>query len=475
MNNNKISVNIYDELSGDTEESLVIVGQDIPISDTILIGCTPTMTGNAVIDTLVVYAGETSVENMKAYRVESLQQDNRMVISTDFSSGTLGFSRNKITVPNPKPATPIIVEDEEGTIYERVYFLDQGEYTVYNKVKIKNTGRTTFKVEYDDILSARAYSTAREYKDITINGNAITVNDLVLDTYEATDDELIMTGVGIYKASNQNWLKEYPVTVKRVISEGYYDEVDSSEYIVGYDTGTIIFKTAPTGDTFVASYSYTTVPEFTLQYTPRNVFCASYNKENGGYELLLSNVNGKKVIITYENDYGAETKLATTVEANPFKAASNNGFVYIVDKPVEVTTLDVKVTPESVVADGNQVVTISVDCIGDKSTPTSNASLSVTLEHGNKYGRIERYVSKEEQVLLDAIEAFKQTPEYTGDDSIVQRFGYFVTDEHISGRYVYKFYVNNISTGGAFTEKIIITDTKSGVGTEVPIRIVSKS
>jgi hypothetical protein len=103
--------------------------------------------------------------------------------------------------------------------------------------------------------------------------------------------------------------------------------------------------------------------------------------------------------------------------------------------------------------------------------PTSNVSLDVSLANGSKYGFIEKYVTDEEQAWITAFEAEKAL---NGEAAAIAKYGNLITDEHMSGRYIYKFHVNNITTSESFTEKIIVTDTKSQIGTEMPIRIVSK-
>jgi hypothetical protein len=95
----------------------------------------------------------------------------------------------------------------------------------------------------------------------------------------------------------------------------------------------------------------------------------------------------------------------------------------------------------------------------------------VSLANGNKYGRIEKYISDEEQQWINLFEAEKAL---NGEEAATEKYGNLITDEHMSGRFIYKFYVNNITSGGSFTEKILIVENKSGIGTEVPIRIVSK-
>jgi hypothetical protein len=392
-----ININVFDGTT-DVLNSLAIAEKTISLSSSIYIGSTPTSSGNLIADTLVVYAGSTTVDNMKAFRAEPISKnDNRIVINSEFTNNTLVFSNNRIIVPNGKPLTPIIVEDEDGTIYERVYFTDNGSYTVYNKKKFTYTGTNVFELDYSDLISVRAYSDEAIYSNISTSGAVVTVGDLPLNSE--------------------------------------------------------------------------TLEEITIEYTPRNVFCVDYNDEANGREITFSNVSGKKITVTYENELGAELKLVTTVEANPFKSVNNNGFVYVTQTPVLATTLDVMVTPNALFADGHQVATITIDCIGRNNVPTSNVSLNVVLANGNKYGTIEKYTSDEEADWLAAFEAEKAL---NGEAAATAKYGNFVTDEHMSGRFVYRFRVNNITSGGSFIEKIIVTDLKSGMGTEVPIRIVSK-
>lgn len=464
-NDGSISLNVYDDTT-DVTDTLVITSQTISYSDNIMIGCTPTETGNLTIDTLVVYTGEITMEEMKEYREEPLTDRIGVVLKTDFSNNSLGFSKNRITIPNPKAGYPIIVEDEDGKAYERVYFIDGGEYTVYNTEKFPYSGNNTFYVEYDNLLSVTVYSEGNVYDDIEVDNNKITVNDLTYDNTDITDELLTKSSGTVFKAEHNNWLTTKPATIKRLISTGVYETI--TDVTINYKGGFIVFSEAQVDDIY-ASYSYSGVDEITIQYTPKDVFCAGYNKENDGYEVLFSNVDGKELTITYENDYGAQTKLVTTVETNPFKTANNNGFMYVTQTPIPVTSIDVTATPEALIADGRQVATITVSCFGANGAPTSNALLSVVLANGTKLGRIEKYVSKEEEDFMTAFETERLS---NGENAALAKYGYFVTDEHMSGRYIYKFHVNNIAIQGTYTERIIVTETKTGIGTEIPIRIV---
>jgi hypothetical protein len=454
----------------EVSDDLVITDQTIDRSSVLLIGCNPSISANAAVNKLIIHAGEIQIEYMSAYTIEQAKEDARFVINTDFSSGALNFSENKITVPNPKPMTPIIVEDEDGTVYDRVYFIDAGQYVVYDRVVKEYTGSKSFTVEYDDLFNVQAYSQTRIYNDISVIGNLITINDLSLDDYNVEDEVLTTTNNVAYYSANKNWLRA-AVTVRQITSAGTYEQVDPSAYTIDYKDGLILFRKPVSAISIAVSYSYTMTPEVTIQYTPKNVFCASYDKNIDGYQILLSNTSGKSIAITYENVFGAKEKLVASVETNPFKAANNNGFVYVVSSPISVSSLDVTVTPSGLIADGNQIATITVECLGGKGTPTSNASISVSLEHGNKYGYVEEYRSTEEKQWLESFEAEKIA---NGEEAAIAKYGYFTTDEHISGRFIYKFHVNNITAGDKFTERIIITDTKSGIGTEVPITIVPR-
>jgi hypothetical protein len=355
LNGSDIAVNIYDEMT-DTLDELSITEKTIDISGVIYFGCTPTICGNLTMDTLIGYSGNMTVDQMKSFRSESSTNDNRIVINSNFTNNTLMYTNNKIIIPKSKPLTPIIVEDEGGNTYERVYFVNNGEYTIYDKKTFTYTGTNTFTVDYDDILSARAYTDTTVYNDLSIDGALITVNDLPLNS--------------------------------------------------------------------------TTITEVTIEYTPRNVFSIVYDKASDEHLVQLCNTNGSSIVITYENDFGAETKLVDTVEANPFKSANNNGFVYVTQKPIPVTTLDAMATPDALLADGHQVSTIIIDCIGQGGVPTSNASLAVSLANGNKYGRIEKYISDEEQQWINLFEAEKAL---NGEEAATEKYGNLITDEHMSG------------------------------------------
>ena len=457
-------------------EFFTVSQQNIQREDAILIGCDNEVSGNVILDKLIIYSGEVSLEQMAQYTVDDTGEPG-IIICTDFAEHTLVLLGNKIIVPTPRPVTPIIVQSEDGSVYERVYFINNDKYSVTDTVEVNYTGNKTFVMSYNNILSARAYSNTRVYNDISIDGNKITINDLELDDKEVTDERLSTVDNVAYHAVNKNWIitDKEPVIRVRPVGSSIEDAeiVSPSKYTISYKDGLVVFKEPVPSDHVVhVSYTYTTAPTITIQYTPRNVFCANYDSEAGGLEITLSNTDGKTITITYENEYGAKKKLVATVEANPFKASNNNGFVYITNTPIPVTSIDVTVTPSALIADGHQVATITVSCLGEKGVPTSNALISVELEHGNKYGYIEKYMTQEEKEWLSKFEEEKAK---NGEESAIYKYGQLVTDEHISGRFIYKFHVNNIVNEGIITEKIIVIDEKSGIGTEVPITIITRS
>lgn len=381
------------EDESDTHIEVPVSLMTIPYSDTLMIGCDGTISGNVVIDTIVIYAGQTNVSDMVIYRTEPIHEDNRIAVKTDFTNDTLVFSKNKITVPVPKPNTPVIVQDDNDVTYDRVYYINNGQYVLYNTKSFTYTDSKSITVEYDSFVKLEAYSGTKIFTNVTNTGNVITVNDL-------TDS----------------------------------------------DEGQMI----------------------TVSYMPRNVFYARYNTSMKGYEIEISNTDGRPITITYEDVLGEDSTLVDTIEANPFKATNNNGFVYVIGNPLSLLSLDIKATPEAVIADGYQIVTISVDCIAEDGTPTGNVELVIDAL---KYGTISRYFSADEQALIDAYNIEK---DLHGEEAAVAMYGNIVTDEARSGRYIYKYRVNNITGSSTLTERIIITDKKSGIGTEIPIKIVSK-
>jgi hypothetical protein len=466
-NGDQLNVDIYDGVN-DTTNTLSIASKTFSESDCVYIGCTPTISGNVVIDTIVVYSGQISIATMKGFRSEpTTEDDNRIVISSDFTNECIIYSSNKVIVPVGKSLTPIIVEDESGTIYERVYFTDNSKYTIHNKKVFDYTGSNTFTLDYDNLISVRAYSNTKIYDNVNVSGNIVTINDITEDDVTITNEKMTQVTNKIFMIDRNNVFKN-TITIKEFDGNVTYTDIDANSYRID-NNGLIIFSNAPE-NTIVASYKYSPTEKITIEYTPKYVFCADYNDEAGGQEITFSNVSGKAITITFENDTD-DGKLVTTVEANPFKSANNNGFIYVTQTAIQATTLDVKVTPDALLADGNQVATIIIDCIGQNGVPTSNVSLDVSLANGSKYGFIEKYVTDEEQAWITAFEAEKAL---NGEAAAIAKYGNLITDEHMSGRYIYKFHVNNITTGESFTEKIIVTDTKSQIGTEMPIRIVSK-
>jgi len=199
-------------------EFFTVSQQNIQREDAILIGCDNEVSGNVILDKLIIHSGEVSLEQMAQYTVDDAGEPG-IIIYTDFAEHTLVLLGNKIIVPAPKPVTPIIVRSEDGSVYERVYFINNDKYSVTDTVEVNYTGNKTFVMSYNNILSARAYSNTRVYNDISIDGNKITINDLELDDKEVTDERLSTVDNVAYHAVNKNWIitdKEPVIRVRPV-------------------------------------------------------------------------------------------------------------------------------------------------------------------------------------------------------------------------------------------------------------------
>jgi hypothetical protein len=400
---------IYTYVGDGTTEvsnSLSISTEIISSTQTLHVGCTPVLTGNLVIDNLVVYKNYVTIEKLLAHKDNEELYDENVVIKSNFNKNTFVYDKNRVALPVGKPNTPMVVETESGVSYSRVYFVDSGRYVTYNIEIYEYKDTKTFKVAYDNILKAEVftYEMDKMFADITIDGDRITVNDL------------------------------------------------TDEYI----GETIVFK-----------------------YTVKDTYSLNYNSEFNQYEIEFSNTDGEPINVYYDNAEGTDKKLVKAVELNPFKSTNNSGFIYIEDTPRTLETFDIKITPDSLVADGFDTATITVDCLSKNGVPTSNVQLVINeievsdesseIPSVNGYGTIKKYVTEEEA-------EWKAYATQYGESKAIEDLGYLITDEHRAGRFIYKYKAGKFTEGQyEMTDNVIIRDKISGIGIQIPIRLVRES
>lgn len=395
-NGNSILLSIYDkELDEHTSNTVYIDTKTINTEEFICIGSTPTDVANIIIDNFVAYKKLVTLDKLLEHKDNQDIYDPQIAIKSTFDNNTFLYDKNIISIPIPRADYPIIVETSNGNVYERVYFIKDDKYSLYNTEEFTYDGTTNqFRVLYDNLLKVKAYTKDNTtiFDNITYADNIITINDL-------------------------------------------------TEEHIGKD--------------------------IVIMYMVKNTYCINYNSKFDQYELELSNVGDGEIIIKYQ-DSDLNKKLVKTVELNPFKASNNSGFIYVEDKPRKLETFDVKITPDSIVANGFDIATITIDCLSKDSVPTSYVDLVVT-NLNKQYGAIYKYVSPEEQEWLDYKNQY-------GEEAAIQRYGYLITDEHRSGRFIYKYKAGKIpyeeSKGYDLIDQISIYDRISKIGIQIPIRLV---
>lgn len=406
-------LNIHDEdLDEDAYDYVSLDLETIMHSDYMYLGSNANETGNLTLDNLLIINGLVTVDELLAVRFDSVVTMKNIVVHCTFNKESLIYDGNVISVPIARSDSPIIIQAESGINYDRVYFVEDGKYTInYKEIFTYEDEIPTFKIKFDNIVKANVYTKNRTkiFEDVKINGNLITVND--------------------------------------------------PDLIIG--------------------------EEIIISYILKNTYCINYIDEFDQYEMQLSNTDGSDIVITYQDKEGRDRKLVRTVELNPFKSVNNYGFIYIEDVARELETFDIKITPDSLVADGYDVATITIDCLSKGGAPTSNvAKYEFTTDtEGNEIiiekhglnvtsaliGEVPIYVSPEE-------DQWNKYAEEYGEEAAIKRYGHFITDEHRSGRFIYKYKAPRIlreeGIPSEVIDKITITDRVSEIGVQIPIRLV---
>jgi hypothetical protein len=403
-NGSYLGINIHDEVNDtDHNDSIVLDSEEIEDSDFIYLGCTETTSGNFILDNLSITNGLITLDTLNNSRYSEDPVSPNTVLTCTFNESTLIYDNNKISVPIPRADSPIIVEDSQGIKYERVYFQEEGEYSLFNTIKYK---------------------------------------------YESNQIEL-----------------EDKLASAKVIRESTGEEVES--YIAGDQVN--ILGALEAGE------------EITLIYSLLNSFSIKYDQKLDQYYIRLSNLNGNGVYIYYEDLYSMDDTLLRQVELNPFKSSNHEGFIYVENTPRKLETFDIKISPDALVANGNDIATITIDCLSEGGAPTSNVSgyiyelndadetvktrvrgLNVKSSYGNK---IERFVSEEENL-------FNLYSDEYGEEAAVERLGQLITEENRAGRFIYKYKAPGSIEEESIVDQITIYDDISGIGVQIPIRIV---
>lgn len=453
-------------------------GENIEEVDYVYIGSTPSSSGNMLIDNLIVMKNEVTLTELENCMTDESLMPENMVTRATFNKETLICNENLIVLPSPKPGSPIIIEKSNGDTYERVCFVKSGKYSVFNTEQFIYDGAEEFELSATGILEIEA--------SIPSSGIIIADGEISLTQMPNGKTRAILGGKRFYtelneysgdplgefiglsgKAYESDTPSEFSDLVIRKSSTGEKIEIPD-EYIIRSVDGYTVFIKSEFLDGI--DYDYTVIDDYLsgneifFEYSLKDSYCINYNKDYDQYEISLSNVDDSNLKVQYEEDAGLDRRVIRTVELNPFKSTNNTGFIYIEDVPRELETFDIKITPDSVMADGFDTATISIDCYSKSGATTSNVDLDITSKHG--YGSIERYVDDIEKEWLIYRDLY-------GKDETIARYGDLVTEEHRSGRFIYKYTAKMITDKGyEIIDQLIIKDRISKIGIQVPIRLV---
>jgi len=417
-----------------------------------------------IVDNITVITGHTTTDILATYRTYNATINPSVLLQIDFDNETLEASRNKIVIPEAKPFAPIIVQDEGGTVYERVFFRKDDEYTLETTESFSFNQDGIYLLQYNDIASFAININGDLYyhtnANIDIFDNSIEIGQSILDMYyQDTVKEPAASVIDRTIYVQRNMATNQAVNV-------YVDNeiiiIDSIDY-----TNNIIIAAENIYGEVTITYKYIDDIAVDITYTPSNVYCINYNN---GVEFKVSNPTGANISVLYEKPDDGTKHLVTTVDANPYSSSNNNGFIYITDVAHKLVNMIYKVSPalgpiNSIEPDGDSVVTIIVDCYGENNVPTSFVSLQAERP---LYGTLSLYTTEEEDEFMSVFNA-----EVINSDrkTAIRMYGYPIFEFNRSGRYVYKYKPNKIDGAIDLDEEIRIVDTRTQIGIIIPIRI----
>lgn len=373
--------------------------------DFMYVGSNALMSTNALIDNLLVANGNIKMDDVRNKMLYNMDLNGSTVISANFNKETLLYNENEINIPFFNVESPLVIKDvDNDVLFQRVTFVDMET----NKSVLHGSQR--FRCEkIDDSVCE------------------IPFENLVAVWVEDED--------GSYHESS------------------FYTQLNNK-----------------TGSTFVSIQdisNYHVGKIFTVFYIIKDTYCLNYDESSNNYIINLSNVYGGQIDITIQENEGLDNMLLKTVDLNPFKSHINNGFIYLEEKPRPLSSFNVKLSPDSLVANGYDYSVITIDCLDKDGVNTNNVDVSVRMK--NRYGTLEKYIEPSTQEWLDHATIY-------GEESAYETYGYMIDEEVSHGRYVYtliaNYYGRSDSNISDLIDYVMITDKKSGISVEIPIRLV---
>ena len=383
---------------------------------------------NGIIDNLIIYNRPLDSEDI--YRLFTSEyepeDDGNMMLRANFNNGIGNFNWSTIDItPAPLPGTPIVVKKADGSIMMKVSFIDPttGKYIPYYKQVFTYDGSNTIQVSVGDI-----------------------------------DYDFFNTGI-----YTQEGLKIAGVDD---ISPTLYDNVIEinkdilSEYI-GKD--------------------------LEIWYQPKDCYTVDFNVgQSNVCRITLGKSHGEPVTIIYESnpDIG-QRSLVETVDLNTANNPNNQGFMYITKNPGVAEVLRVSTSPSQFVANGYNYAVIVLEVVDDYGNPISNADYEFTTKRHNQfkgfpaaldYGEIAPYSSPEYEDYIKRKNEYLSTH---SEEEWYSHYGHFLGLNERAGRQIFTYKTREISpsdeTIDFVTEKILVKDKVSGLGTEINVRLIIKS
>jgi hypothetical protein len=373
---------------------------------------------NAVIDNLIIYNRALSYKEIYNLFISDNEPTDTedMMLRANFNNGIGNFNWSTIDItPAPLPGTPVIVKKSDGTIMRKVSFTDPvtNKYVpCYRQVFTYNGGTKV----------------------------AISIEDADFDFYNTgiyTLDGIKLTGLTNIDTS----AAERSIKLLTALEDKYIGQ------------------------------------QLEIWYQPKDCYVVDFNTgENDVCRITLGKNDGKPITIIYEpNRYIGDYALAETIELNALNNPNNQGFMYITQSVETAGVFRVNVSPDEIVANGFNYAVIVTEIVDEYGNPVSNADYE--FMNDLQYGTIERYHSE------SFLEYIKKKEEYISsghtEDEWYENYGHYIGLNEQAGRQIFLYKANRLkpSNRGSdeVTERIIIRDKVSGLGTEISIRLIIKS
>jgi len=202
-----------------------------------------------------------------------------------------------------------------------------------------------------------------------------------------------------------------------------------------------------------------------ITYRPAKCFTSEFFDDK--CVIRLTGFCGKPVTIVYEsNPYDYEHALIDTADLNPMNNPNNFGFIRIHQRTDVATSFDVKVTPETLRANGHEFTVIIIDAKDGVGNPVSNVNYTFS---GLRYGTLERYITDEQAEFIARRDNAEDQASFRSEN------GYLITLNEMAGRQIFIYtprrHTNLDPTYGT-VEEINLLDTESGLGMAIDIRLM---